>query len=159
MMKYSLRATRLLVAGFVASGTGCTLTVTGGDNDGGPSDFDAAADASRDAFVAEAAPLGDGGLSCQLPDGSDACTLCLAANCCREEVACNSEPTDAGTTECEDIASCYNDCVSPPADSGIAPGTSMDCVTACFASHSAQAQSDFSAVKTCTATFCSTSCQ
>ncbi len=143
----------------------CTVTV-GGD-DGGPSTLDVvtaeaatpeAATTGDVAALPDTALLSDASITCKAPQGSNACTLCLAASCCRDESACASEPTDGSTTECQDIASCYNDCVAPPADSGIGAGTATECATACFASHSAQAIADFSAVKACATASCGAAC-
>ncbi|MDP9036337.1 MAG: hypothetical protein M3O50_16170 [Myxococcota bacterium] len=165
MKSSSLRATLLLLPCMAVGTSACTVTV-GGD-DGGTSAFDVA---TVDGATPEAASTADGNLppdtgstgdaeiKCTAAQGSNACTFCLAASCCREESACASEPTDGGTTECQDIASCYNDCLAPPADSGVAAGTSMECETACFASHSSQAITDFSAVKACATASCGATC-
>ncbi len=141
----------------------CTLTVSGGDVDGGSAADSATADGTTGGGVgqSEAAPTGDGASLCTVPDGSEACLLCLAANCCLEESAC-SPPyeaiDDSGTTECQQIQSCYNDCVTPPPDSGIAADTPTNCLAACQGGHSSQAGADFQMLRACAVASCSARC-
>jgi hypothetical protein len=84
-------------------------------------------------------------------------------NCCNEETACGSEPqTDAGITDCQDIARCFNDCTSPPADSGVDAGSQMECLGLCAgptSGHTMQGEMDFQALVQCGATNCATQCQ
>jgi hypothetical protein len=102
---------------------------------------------------------GDGGVVCDTTGVTDMCDLCALGMCCTQENTCQTEATDGSTTECQDIFSCVQDCIAPPADSGVDAGTLDDCTTTCSASHSAGAVSDFSALSTCLATSCATQCQ
>ncbi len=104
---------------------------------------------------------GDAGVVCDTTGITDMCDLCAAQSCCSEENQCqNVEATgDSGTTECEDVFSCVQDCLAPPADSGIDGGTLTDCSSTCSAGHSATATTDFTALSTCLASMCATQCQ
>jgi hypothetical protein len=96
----------------------------------------------------------DGGdaATCVLPAGTDACTVCQIQSCCAEETACDTESADdAGNTDCDLLASCFNDCLEPPADSGVDGGTAESCQTACAASHTGQGVTDFMALSSCQA--------
>jgi hypothetical protein len=160
MKKQSLYAT-LVPATLICVGiSACTLTVSGGDVDGGLAADSATADGVGQS-EAGPTPTGDGGSLCTVPDGSDACVLCLAANCCLEETACSPPHEaldDSGTTECQQIQSCYNDCVRPPPDSGIAADTATSCLAACQGGHSSQGGADFQMLRACAATSCSAQC-
>jgi hypothetical protein len=103
---------------------------------------------------------GDAGIVCDVPDGSDSCDTCALTSCCGAENACQSEAAnDSGTTDCEDIFSCVQDCLAPPADSGVDAGTLSDCASSCSASHTTQGTTDFGALSTCLASNCATQCQ
>jgi hypothetical protein len=97
---------------------------------------------------------------CDVPDGSDACDMCALTSCCSEEDTCQSEPgTDGGSTDCEDIFSCVQDCLAPPADSGVDAGTLSDCTTTCGAGHTATGVADFTMLSSCLAANCTSQCQ
>jgi hypothetical protein len=81
------------------------------------------------------------------------------ANLLRPKGACESEPlNDAGTTDCAEIVSCYDDCVAPPADSGIAGMPPAVCTTECESGHDAQGIADFNALIGCGTVPCATEC-
>ena len=103
---------------------------------------------------------GDGGIVCDTTGVTDTCDLCALQSCCDAENQCqNVEATgDAGTTECQDIFSCVQDCIVPPADSGVDAGDLSDCTTLCATGHGAQSMTDFTALSTCLATSCTTQC-
>ena len=108
--------------------------------------------------VADTGTTVDAGVVCDVPDGSDACDTCAETSCCAAEVACQTEATDAATTDCEDVFSCVQDCVAPPGDSGVDAGSLADCTTSCSAGHTTTGIADFGTLSTCLATSCSTSC-
>jgi hypothetical protein len=102
---------------------------------------------------------GEAGPTCDVPDGGTPCEACLAMNCCSQEMACQNEtPNDAGSTDCLDILGCFNDCVSPPADSGVDAGSPTGCAAACQMGHTTQGQTDFGALLQCGAASCLTQC-
>lgn len=142
----------------------CTTTVGNAANDSGGTSTgdDAASEASTAApDTGMTAPDGgDAGVTCEIPDGADGCDTCALTKCCVAEGACQNETRDdAGSTQCEDIFSCVQDCLAPPADSGVDGGTLADCASACSAGHTPQGQTDFAALSTCLASSCASSCK
>jgi hypothetical protein len=154
-----------------AAGVGCSSSSSGStppvgddasttdaastEDTGAPADTGTGTDGAT--IVSEA---GDGGLVCDVPAGTDACDTCALTSCCGEETTCQSEPAnDAGSTDCADIFSCVQDCLTPPADSGVDGGTIDDCTTTCSAGHTTQGMTDFTALSSCLVTNCSTQCQ
>jgi hypothetical protein len=111
-------------------------------------------DSGVDTGTVDGANTADGGdaATCVIPAGTDACTTCQIQSCCAEETACDTESADdAGNTDCDLLASCFNDCLEPPADSGVDGGTADACQTACAASHTGQGVADFMALASCQA--------
>ena len=112
-----------------------------------------------DSSTAVADASADAALVCDIPDGSDACDSCVLTNCCAEETTCQDEPAnDAGSTDCVDIFSCVQDCIAPPADSGVDAGSLTDCSTACVAGHTTTGMTDFATLSACLVNSCSTMC-
>jgi hypothetical protein len=164
MKRYGWYASLGIVAtGALGGSTACTVTSTSstgddsgivyqneaGNDGGGTSDSGSTTDSSAaDANF------------CAPTDGSSSCETCLLQNCCAEEDRCGSEPVDdaTGNTDCQDIASCFNDCIQPPPGSGVEAGMPADCTTTCVAGHTAQGTSDFRALATCGNTHCPTQC-
>jgi hypothetical protein len=148
-----------------------TTTINNGDDAGTtddsgitatePDSGDTGTPATTDGSTTVVADSGDAGIVCDVPSGSDACDTCALTSCCSAENTCQTtEPAnDAGTTDCEDIFSCVQDCLAPPGDSGVDAGTLDDCTTSCSAGHTTQGMTDFTALSTCLATNCATQCQ
>jgi hypothetical protein len=168
-----------LLAALLAT-SACTVSVTNGPidgsvffDDGGPDsssvvtpdsgtpDVTATPDTGTDGGVSPTdATTTDGAPVCTVPAGSGACDTCVLQSCCAENQACATGPMDdAGNTECENIASCFNDCRMPPADSGIAPDTIANCITTCSGGHTTADTTAFQALETCQQTNCGTQCQ
>jgi hypothetical protein len=154
---------------------GCTVNTTNnnGTGDGGNTDDGTTGtsepDSATDTGTATPTPegsttvvtdAGDGGLVCDIPSGADACDTCALTSCCAAENTCQSETAnDAGTTDCEDIFSCVQDCLAPPPDAGVDGGTLSDCTTTCSAGHTTQGMTDFTGLSTCLASSCASQCQ
>jgi hypothetical protein len=154
-----------------AAGVGCSSSSSGGTTTpGDDASTDAGSPEDTGTTVDTGAPGtdgstvvsegGDGGPVCDIPAGADTCDTCALTSCCSEETTCQAEPaTDAGSTDCADIFSCVQDCLTPPADAGVDGGTIDDCTTSCSASHTAQGMTDFTALSGCLVTNCATQCQ
>jgi hypothetical protein len=150
----------------------CTATVNGGstgDDGGTPTDdsststdsgTDTGTPGTDGSTIVVTDASGDAGIVCDTTGITDTCDLCALNSCCQAEDTCQSEPTDATTTDCQDIFTCVQDCIVPSADSGLDAGLSLDdCTSACSASHTTQGVADFAALSSCLATNCSTQCQ
>jgi hypothetical protein len=157
MKKYGWFASLGIVgAGALSAGTGCTITSTSGPGDDSGIVYlpEGGSDAGSDADSGAA----DANF-CVPPDGSDSCTICLLQNCCAEEDRCASGTVDdAGNTDCQDLAGCFNDCIQPPADSGVSAGDAGSCIDICMAGHTAQGVADFKALEACGSGPCMAQC-
>jgi hypothetical protein len=94
--------------------------------------------------------------TCAPPLGGDACDTCLAASCCAQLTACDSEPPDAdgGETECQDIVNCVGNCTG-----GDDAGTPQSCALICTQPYGAdQAVTDYENLALCQQTTCGSSC-
>jgi hypothetical protein len=169
-----------LLGAIAVPDSACTLVV-GGDDGGNPLTDDSGsaqdvattgdtgtqvdtgvqADTGTQPDAGAQAEAGDGGsCSVTVDTGSAACDQCVDSSCCAQLVMCDGEVTDASTTECEDIASCYSDCMSPPATSGVDAGSPAECSTECIMGHSTQSQTDFLRLTACeNSPPCNTPCQ
>ena len=153
----------ILGASALATGA-CTVTSTSTGDDGGTDSATVDTDTgvpATDAATVVTESGADGGIVCDIPSGADACDTCALTSCCNAENTCQTvEPTtDAGITDCEDIFSCVQDCLAPPADSGVDGGTFADCTSTCSASHTTQGVADFTALSTCLTTSCASQCE
>jgi hypothetical protein len=179
MKQLSWSLSLVIVGTIAAVDSACTVTVNSGDDGGNPANGTGSDATASDtgALPNEAGPdMGsssdggssiedtgsgdDGGCSSSLvtgDGGNPSCDQCRTAACCTPLNACLGEPLlDSGVTDCESLISCFNDCISPPADSGVAPGTLASCTMDCEGpdggdAHSAQAKMDFQALSTCIA--------
>jgi hypothetical protein len=165
MKRYGWYASLGIVAtGALGGSAACTVTTTSstGDDSGIVTLPDASHDGGSTPDSGGGTP--DSGTAdanfCEPTDSSSSCETCLLQNCCAEEEKCGSEPVDdaTGNTDCQDIASCFNDCIQPPPGSGVEAGTPADCTTTCVAGHTAQGTTDFKALATCGNTHCPTQC-
>jgi hypothetical protein len=159
---YALGIVAVSSATAIACSSSSTPVTTNGDEDSGVDSGATEPDSGVDTGTADSASTADGGdaATCVIPAGTDACTTCQIQSCCAQETACDTESTDdAGNTDCDLLASCYNDCIEPPADSGVDGGTADACQTACAASHTGQGVTDFMALSSCQASApCSSVC-
>jgi hypothetical protein len=157
------RAVVFLVAATGLADSACTVSVTGDDGGaGGQPAGDGDAAAQPEASGDDGGETPDSSTACAIgvSTGSAACDDCIDSNCCSAVVACDGETkTNADSTDCEEIDSCYGDCLSPPVDSGVTPGTASDCATLCSGTHTMQGQTDFNALQSCTQTSCASQCQ
>jgi hypothetical protein len=158
------------VVGTAALGASSACTITTGPynpdaavyfgDDGSLGDTGSDAAVVADTGLADAGAGTDGAVTCTVPAGANSCETCVLQHCCSENQACTSGPmNDAGNTDCEDIAQCFNDCRHPPVDSGVAGDTIANCTTTCTAGHTAQGATSFQALETCTSQSCSFQCQ
>jgi hypothetical protein len=150
-----------LVAALGTTSSGCTVTITGDDGGGvGPTGDDEDA-AQPDASGDDAGQTPDGSTcSVGVTTGSTACDDCIESSCCDAVVTCDSEPTSGGAmTDCEEIDSCYGDCLSPPAGSGVAPDSATECAMLCATGHTPNGNTDFTALQSCTSANCASQCQ
>jgi hypothetical protein len=154
-----------------AAASACTVTSTtsnpddGGLGDASMSETDSGTDAGTTVPTPDSGTVvtegGDGGITCEVDPNADACDSCATTKCCAAENQCQNveATTDAGTTDCEEIFSCVQDCIAPPADSGVAAGTLADCTSTCMAGHSTLGVTDFGALSTCLVASCASQCQ
>jgi hypothetical protein len=150
---YALGIVAVSGATAIACSSSSSPAVNNGD-DAGIDSGETESDSGIDTGAVDGANTADGGdaATCVIPAGTDDCTTCQIQSCCAQETACDSESTDdAGNTDCDSLASCYNDCIDPPADSGVDGGTAASCQTSCAASHTGQGVADFMALSMCQA--------
>jgi hypothetical protein len=171
----------VIVGAIGAADSACTLTIDNGgpatdDSGTGPEStvvetgsdtsttLDAAADMGSQQDSGAVADSEGGTCAATIDTGNATCDQCLDMACCAQLTACVGEPAlDGSGTECLAIASCFNDCVSPPADSGVAPGTPAQCTIDCEGpdggTYSAQGRTDFQNLTGCaTGPACASSC-
>ena len=153
----------VVLGAVVAGSSACTITVDSGDDAAtvGPTGDDDSGPQVEASAPDDAGAVEAGGVcAIGVDSGNASCDACIESSCCGALVACDGEPIDdAGTmTDCEEISSCYNDCIVPPADSGVAPGTPGDCTQLCSTGHTQQGATDFEMLQMCIATSCTSSC-
>ncbi len=169
MKKLAWSAGFAVFAAVAGAGSACTVTTDNGDGGGtgvvAPDDAGGQPDATTQEDTgtttsAEAATDDGGSCSLGVDTGNPACDSCVESSCCDTLVACDTGAASNSTaSECEDIASCYGDCLFPPADSGQTMGTPSDCSSLCSTSHSTQSVTAFTNLQNCITTGCATQCQ
>jgi hypothetical protein len=163
MKRYGWYASLGIVAtGALGGSAACTVTTTSstGDDSGIVTLPDASNDGggTPDSGSTTDSSSADANF-CTPPAGANSCTICLLQNCCAEEDRCASGTVDdAGNTDCQDLAGCFNDCIQPPADSGVSAGDAGSCIDSCMASHTAQGIADFKALEACGSGPCMAQC-